>query len=116
MAERRNGYSEMLKILGEIRTNQAEARAEREFVRSVLGRIASDLESEKGTRARSNSQLFEQISGIRTLIDGDKDGSPGMKGRLQRLEDVNSSRTWHMRAIWVAMLGSVASLLFSHNK
>ena len=52
-----------------------------------------------------------QFTEFRTLLLGMED-RPGLKGRLDRLEQVESSRRWHIRSLWGAIIGGVVTLLF----
>lgn len=54
-----------------------------------LGRIAADLDSEKRTRANSNSELINELKGLRSDMQrsfhGDNE-NPGILMRLDRIE------------------------------
>ena len=65
--------------------------------------LASSIE----THIEEDSKLFADI---REALNG-CDEYPGVRGRLQRLEDVEASRKWHIRALWAAGTGAVISWL-----
>ena len=44
------------------------------------------------------------------LLTG-KDGKNGLIGRANRLEERETIRTWHLRAIWVALLGGFVNFV-----
>mgnify|MGYP001589020530 FL=1 len=39
------------------------------------------------------------------------DEYPGLRGRLQRVEDVEASRKWHIRSLWATATAAVISWL-----
>ena len=45
------------------------------------------------------------FTNIHTALDGN--GSPGLKMRVDRLEQIESNRKWHIRALWSAMVTGV---------
>ena len=47
---------------------------------------------------------------LHNLLEGPGD-QPGIKGRLDRLEVAETSRTWHIRALWGAAFAGFASWL-----
>ena len=49
-----------------------------------------------------------QFQEFRRLLSG-QDDAPGMKGRLDRLELAERNRIWHVRAIWVALIGAASA-------
>ena len=52
-----------------------------------------------------------QFTEFRSLLVGMED-KPGMKGRLDRLEQTEASRRWHIRSLWAAFIaGGVALFL-----
>ena len=52
-----------------------------------------------------------QFTEFRTLLLGLED-KPGLKGRLDRLEQTEASRRWHIRLLWSTIVGGVVTLLF----
>lgn len=114
--ERRAGSKEMLALLTQVCEGQDRAASDREFMKSQMLRVCSDIEGEKDARERMNSSLMGEIRRLRIAMDGDDSGKPGIKGRVQRLEDTDHSRTWHMRAVWGAVLASFGAWLFGGHK
>ena len=51
----------------------------------------------------------DNFAKIDEVFDGN--GRPGMKTRVDRLEVADRDRTWHIRTLWVAILGGVISWL-----
>ena len=52
-----------------------------------------------------------QFTEFRALLVG-MDDRPGLKGRLDRLEQVESNRRWHIRSLWGAFIASGIGLIF----
>lgn len=63
-----------------------------EVIALQLGRLASDIESEKRTRAAANQAVIDELKGLRIdmqkAFHGDGD-SPGIIMRIDRLENKN---------------------------
>lgn len=51
-----------------------------------------------------------QFAEFHALLLG-RDETPGLKGRLDRLEQTEASRRWHVRALWTALVGVAAAYL-----
>jgi len=57
----------------------------------------------------------ENFTNIQHSLDGN--GGPGMKVRLDRIEQLESGRKWHIRTIWGAMMaGMVAWFVDNLNR
>lgn len=54
--------------------------------------------------------LAEKVEEHDELIHGN--GHDGMKTKLERLMDRQDTQRWHFRAIWTAMIGIGARLLY----
>lgn len=55
--------------------------------------------------------VSEQVKYVRHLLEGNGDPGKGMIVRVDRLEQREEGRTWHLRALWVAVLGALAKWL-----
>lgn len=75
-------------------------------INDQLGRICSDIESEKGTRARINSSINSALEEIRVLLYG-KGDAVGFNTRIDRLEQAEKRRAFLITAISVSMIGLV---------
>jgi len=64
-----------------------------------LARIESKIDNAIKKGERHSRVLFGET------------GADGLSGRVQTLEQSESRRTWHIRAIWTAVLGAVVSAL-----
>jgi CRISPR/Cas system-associated endonuclease Cas1 len=49
-----------------------------------------------------------QFDAMREALEGLQD-RPGLKGRIDRLEQAQASRSWQFRALWTALWGAVLS-------
>ncbi len=52
-----------------------------------------------------------QFTEFRAVLLGLED-KPGLKGRLDRLEQTESNRRWHIRSLWGAFIAGGIALLF----
>lgn len=52
--------------------------------------------------------IHEDVKDIKETVHGDRD-RPGLKGRLDRLEQAESRRVWWSRATIVAALGAITA-------
>ena len=53
---------------------------------------------------RADETHFQKIGDV---IDGN--GTPGMKTRMDRIEQVEASRKWHIRTLWAAIVTGVCT-------
>lgn len=111
----RSGFKEIFVVLDEMRNRLNELKLSQELTKqahtefkSQIAEISTDLERKKIIQANANSEILREIREIRALIDG-AGNEPGMKGRIQRLEDSEEGRKFHLRALWVATIGAIAS-------
>lgn len=51
---------------------------------------------------------FEDLD---TKLHGDGNGKIGALTRIDRLEQTDKERTWHIRTLWVAVLGGILTWL-----
>ena len=49
--------------------------------------------------------VFDAVNRIDRTVNGDED-KPGIKGRVTLLEDRETTRRWHFRTIWAAIVAS----------
>jgi len=49
--------------------------------------------------------VADAVKRIDSTVNGDED-KPGIKGRVTLLEDRESTRRWHFRTIWAAIVAS----------
>lgn len=67
-----------------------------------------EFRSEMKTRAGHFQELLEDHH---TTLYGDGNGTPGMRVRMDRLEQSSKAREKHIFAIWTAVLGSAVAWL-----
>lgn len=101
--ERRRDMPELLERIHKIENalNSVEAQ---------MGRIISDIESEKGTRTRTNDRLYKHIDDMNHFIFGN--GSVGLTTRLDRLERIEENRRWSLRLAWTSIIGIFSKVFY----
>lgn len=74
----------------------------------VLGSKMDNLIALVESPVESDERRFQSLH---QLLEG-LDDRPGLKGRLDRLEQAEGRRTWHIRTLWGAVsTGAVGALL-----
>jgi len=81
-----------------------ELRKDMQDVKLQVARIVSHLESERESRKEIRAMIEKHTH----IIFGN--GEPGFKTRLDRIEQSESNRTWHIRAVWAAILTMLARI------
>lgn len=82
--------------------------------RVTLAIINGQLTSLNATLLKHVEDDSKQFGLLRDLIQGQED-KPGIKGRLDRLEQEHASRIWHLRALWAATIGAFLTWLFQRH-
>src|SRR5258707_10744196 len=82
-------------------------------------RIVSHLESEKGTWERYSSNLQDNLKRLEEMIKRHDDlmigngvDKVGLMTKVDRIEQILKSWDWHLKALWTAIIGFVAKLVY----
>lgn len=77
-------------------------------VESQVARLVAHAESEHGTMSRYHETLMKMLEKHDRDINGN--GKDGLKSEVDRLNQIEKSRRWHIRMIWAALMGSIFKL------
>ena len=78
--------------------------------RMTLSRLADKLDALLALLTSHAADDKQQFLEFHALLLGQNE-TPGLKGRLDRLEQTEASRRWHVRALWTAIVGAVVAYL-----
>lgn len=78
--------------------------------RMTLSRLADKLDALIALVTTHAEDDKRQFTEFHAMLLG-RDETPGMKGRLDRLEQTEVNRRWHVRALWTALIGVAAAFV-----
>lgn len=82
-----------------------------EETNKMLHQIHGELIEFRSEMKTRTSQFDELLKDHDYALNGDGNGAPGMRVRMDRLEQSSKAREKHIFAIWTAVLGSAVAWL-----
>lgn len=81
-------------------------------------RIISHLESERGTYKRYTDTFALTVERMNKMLEKHEEifhgnGKVGILTRIDRVEQIESQRSWHIRAIWTALISVIMKAFYS---
>lgn len=96
--EHRRDFSELIERLHSMEIKQE---------RSVQG-----MESSMANVNLQLGRIISDIEDLREVLHGN--GNPGLKTDVDRLKEAEKARRWHLRTVWVAIVGVIVSTILSN--
>ena len=104
-------YDEQLESAEEDTVALEELRHQVEGFDERLRRVEEGVSGLRGNQEQMLSMFQRLLTRHDELLNGFQD-KPGLVVKVDRLENIESTRRWHLRALWVAIVGGVAKAVF----
>ncbi len=97
-------------------TTQEDLQKIRIDVELIKAQLAAELGAagQPGNLSKSMEKISTSLLDLSEIMSGSGDpDKPGLLTRIDRLEQSESSRRWHIRALWTSLLGGMVAAVLT---